>query len=223
MAQPLAGRRVAVLATDGVEQVELTAPRAALDAAGATTVLVSPREHWVTGTPERLRALDTLRWGDEFPVDLALEEADPAAFDALYLPGGIINPDLLRLHPKAAPFVRAFFDAGKPVASMCHGPWLLVSAGVARGRRVAAWPSLRDDLHNAGATWVDEAVVRDGSLVTARNPGDIPQFAPAVVALFAEAGAAASGTRDTGDADGAGNARTGGDGAARGGRVLATA
>jgi protease I len=182
----LQGMRVAILATDGVEQVELTDPRRALDEAGATSVLVSPPEqHFVTQDPGKIRALDTLAWAAEFPVDLALDAADPADFDALYLPGGIINPDLLRLNPAVPVFVKAFFDAGKPVAAMCHGPWNIISAGVARGRRIASWPSLKDDLENAGAEWVDAAVVVDGNLVTSRNPDDIPALNEAMVKLFA--------------------------------------
>lgn len=187
MERSLKGIRVAILATDGVEQVELTGPRRALDEAGATTVLVSPPEqHFVTQDPGKIRALDTLSWGDEFDVDLALEDADPNDFHALYLPGGIINPDLLRLNPQVTSFVREFFDSGKPVASMCHGPWNIISAGVARGRRIASWPSLKDDLENAGATWVDEAAVVDGNLVTSRNPDDIPYLNEAMIKLFAE-------------------------------------
>jgi len=191
----LAGTKVAILATDGVERVELTEPRRALEEAGAETHLVSPPEqHFVTGDPEKIRALETLGWSEEFSVDVALEEADPNDYDALYLPGGIINPDLLRLNPAVPAFVGAFFDAGKPVASMCHGPWNIISAGRAGGRRIASWPSLRDDLENAGAEWADEEVVVDGNLVTSRNPGDIPALNREMVKLFAgrrEAGAGA--------------------------------
>jgi protease I len=184
--RPLKGMKVAILATDGVERVELTEPRRALEEAGAETHLVSPPEqHFVTGDPEKIRALETLNWSEEFAVDVALEDADPEDYDALYLPGGIINPDLLRLNPAVPAFVRSFFEAGKPVASMCHGPWNIISAGEAGGRRIASWLSLRDDLTNAGAEWVDEEVVVDGDLVTSRNPDDIPALNREMVALFA--------------------------------------
>jgi protease I len=184
--KPLKGTKVAILATDGVERVELTEPRRALEEAGAETHLVSPPEqHFVTGVPDKIRALETLEWSEEFSVDVAFSDASPNDYDALYLPGGIINPDLLRLNPAIPGFVAAFFDAGKPVASMCHGPWNIISAGKAGGRRVASWPSLKDDLENAGATWVDEEVVVDGDLVTSRNPDDIPALNREMVALFA--------------------------------------
>ncbi len=187
MVGTLNGMRIAVVCTDGVEQAELTEPAAALRAAGATVVVISPREHWVSGVPDKLRALDTLNWADTFDVDLALEDAQPEDFDALYLPGGIINPDLLRLHPKTKTFVRAFFDAGKPVASMCHGPWNLIEADVVRGRTLTSWPSLRKDIENAGGTWVDQPVVVDGLLVTSRNPGDIAEHLnPALIQVFAQ-------------------------------------
>ena len=149
-------------------------------------MLVSPPDqHFVTQDPGKIQALDTLAWGDEFEVGLALEDADPSDFDALYLPGGIVNPDLLRLNPLVPGFVKAFFDETKPVASMCHGPWNLISAGVVSGKRIASWPSLKDDLENAGAEWVDEEVVVDGNLVTSRNPDDIPALNEAMVKLFA--------------------------------------
>jgi len=190
--KPLEETKVAILATDGVERVELTGPRRALDEAGAETHLVSPPEqHFVTGDPEKIRALETLDWSEEFVVDVALSDADPEDYDALYLPGGIINPDLLRLNPAVPGFVAAFFDAGKPVASMCHGPWNIISAGRAGGRRIASWPSLRDDLTNAGAEWADEEVVVDGNLVTSRNPDDIPALNREMVALFARQRASA--------------------------------
>jgi len=181
----LTGTRIAILATDGVEESELTSPRDALEAAGATCEVVSPSDHLVTGDPDRLRALDTLSWSGEYGVDVALEEADPERYDALYLPGGIINPDLLRLHPRTPEFIRAFVEHGKPVASMCHGPWNLIEADVVRGRTLTSWPSLRVDLQNAGATWVDRQVCRDEWLITCRNPGDLDAFNPALVEHFA--------------------------------------
>jgi protease I len=181
MAEPsLTGIRVAILATDGFEQVELTEPRKALDQAGATTEVVSPKQGKVRGWKFK-------DWGDEVPVDQALEDADPKDYDALVLPGGVINPDALRIQPKAVAFVRAFFDSGKPVGAICHGPWTILEAGGARGRRMTSWPSLKTDLKNAGANWVDEEVVHDGNLVTSRKPDDIPAFSRAIIRLFAEA------------------------------------
>jgi protease I len=178
MSKQLQGVKVAVLATMGVEQIELTAPRQALDEAGATTHLVSPQ----AGT---IKALQFPDWGDEFLVDVLLNESDPDQYQALYIPGGIINPDLLRINSDAVQFVKAFFDAGKPVATMCHGPWMLIEADVVKRRTITSWSSLRKDLINAGANWIDQAVVIDNDLITARNPGDIPEFAPKVVEMFA--------------------------------------
>ncbi|MGE0257859.1 MAG: type 1 glutamine amidotransferase domain-containing protein, partial [Alphaproteobacteria bacterium] len=136
--------------------------------------------------PGRVRAWKFTEWGDEFPVDMAAERADPAAFDALLLPGGVINPDTLRMNKAAMSFVRHFFDRNKPVAAICHGPWSIIEAGAARGRRMTSWPSLRTDLLNAGAEWVDEKAVTDHNLVTSRKPDDIPAFNRAMVALFAK-------------------------------------
>jgi len=174
----LAGRRVAVLSTMGFERVELIGPRDALREAEATVHIVAPEG-------PTIRAFEFPEWADEVPVDRTLDEGRPEDYDALYLPGGIINPDLLRLDERALGFIRAFVATGKPIASMCHGPWLLISAGAVRGRRVAAWPSLRWDLVNAGATYVDEPVVADGPLVTARNPEDIPKLNAALLGHFA--------------------------------------
>lgn len=182
MADQLNGRRVAILVADGFEQVELLDPRRALDDAGAETRIVSPQEG-------RVRGWNFTEWGDEQPVDVALDDADAGDFDALLLPGGVINPDTLRMIPDAVDFVRAFFDAGKPVASICHGPWTVIEAGAARGRRMASWPSLKTDVRNAGAEWVDEQVVVDGNLVTSRKPDDIPAFNREMIGLFARAGA----------------------------------
>jgi protease I len=178
--QTLNGLKVAILVTDGCEQVEMTEPRNALDAAGADTRLVSPKEGEV-------KAWDFTDWGGMFPVDVLLEDAPPEAFDALLLPGGVINPDALRTLPEAVAFVKALFDAGKPVASICHGPWTIIETGAARGRRLTSWPSLRTDLENAGAGWVDREVVVDQDLVTSRKPDDIPAFNREVIALFADA------------------------------------
>lgn len=171
---------VAILVTDGFEQVEMTEPRKALDAAGATTSLVSPKEG-------KVKAWNFTDWGDSFPVDVKLQQARPEDFDALLLPGGVINPDQLRTLPEAVAFAKAFFDAGKPVASICHGPWTIIETGAARGRRLTSWPSLRSDLQNAGAEWVDQEVVVDQGLVTNRKPDDIPAFNREVIALFAGA------------------------------------
>ncbi len=176
--KPLDGMKVAILVADGFEQVELTEPRKALDAAGADTSILSLK-------PGNVRAWKFTEWGEQFPVDMILERADPAAFDALLLPGGVINPDTLRMDPKAMSFVRHFFDANKPVASICHGPWSIIEVGAARGRRMTAWPSIRTDLRNAGAEVVDEAAVVDRNLVTSRKPDDIPAFNREMIALFA--------------------------------------
>ena len=176
----LTGLKVAILATDGFEQAELAEPRAALDQAGAQTRIVSPKGG-------RIRGWKHTTWGDEFPVDLALDSAQPRDFDALLLPGGVMNPDRLRLVPEAVAFVKAFFDSGKPVAAICHGPWTIIEAGAARGRRMTSWPSLKTDLRNAGAEWVDQQVLVDGNLVTSRKPDDIPAFNREVIALFSRA------------------------------------
>ena len=175
----LTGKRVAILATDGVEQVELTEPRKALDAAGAKTRVVSPK-------PGSIRGWNHTEWGEQIPVDLSLDSASPDDFDALLLPGGVMNPDHLRTNRSAVNFVRAFFEAGKPVAAICHGPWMLVEADVARGRNVTSWPSLQTDLRNAGANWTDSQVVTDHGLVTSRKPDDIPAFNKKMIEEFAE-------------------------------------
>jgi protease I len=178
----LDGLKVAILVTDGFEQVEMTEPREALDQAGAETHLVSPKE-------DQVRGWKFTEWGDEFPVDDALDNVEPNAFDALLLPGGVINPDKLRMLPNAVAFVKAFFDAGKPVAAICHGPWTIIEADAARGRRIASWPSLKTDLRNAGAQWMDQEAVTDGNLVSSRKPDDIPAFNREMIALFGQAGA----------------------------------
>lgn len=171
------GKKVAILATDGFEQVELTEPRKALDAAGAKTQVVSPKSG-------KIRGWKFTEWGDEVAVDVPLDQAKADDFDALMLPGGVMNPDQLRMQPSAIRFVRAFFDAGKPVAAICHAPWTIIEAGCAEGRQIASWPSLRTDLENAGATWQDREVCIDGNLVTSRKPEDIPAFNREMLALF---------------------------------------
>src|SRR5262249_4129064 len=173
----LKGLKVAILVEDGFEQIELVEPRKALDQAGAKTQIVSPKNN-------RVRGWNFKDWGDEFPVDVVLDQAQPREFDALLLPGGVMNPDKLRMQPKAVEFVKAFFEAGKPVAAICHGPWTVIEAGAARGRRIAAWPSIKTDLKNAGAEWVDQEVVVDNNLVSSRKPDDIPAFNREMIALF---------------------------------------
>ena len=173
----LKGLKVAILVEDGFERVELVDPRRALDRAGAETRIVSPRSAHV-------RSWNFTEWSEPFPVDVALDRAQPADFNALLLPGGVMNPDALRMQPKAVAFVKAFFGAGKPVAVICHGPWTIIEAGAARGRRIASWPSLKTDLQNAGAEWVDEEVVVDGNLVSSRQPDDIPAFSREMIKLF---------------------------------------
>ena len=174
----LSGKRVAILATDGVEQVELTEPRKALDAAGARTMVVSPKSGSIKGW-------NHTNWGDPIKVDVTLDKTSPDDYDALLLPGGVMNPDHLRMNQQAVNFVRAFFEAGKPVAAICHGPWLLVEADAVRGRNVTSWPSLQTDLRNAGAHWTDSQVVTDHGLVTSRKPDDIPAFAKALIDMLA--------------------------------------
>jgi PfpI family intracellular protease len=173
----LKGLKVAILVTDGFEKVELTRPRKALDEAGAVTRIVSPKS-------SKVRSWNFTNWDEEMPVDVNLDEANSDDFDALHLPGGVINPDALRIQPKAVAFAKAFFDAGRPVASICHGPWTVIETGAARGRRMTSWPSLKTDLRNAGADWVDEEVVVDRGLVTSRRPDDIPAYNGEMIKLF---------------------------------------
>ena len=179
MDQKLSNHKVAILVADGFEQVELTEPRKALDEAGATTEIVSPAQGKVKGWKHD-------HWGDEFPVDKALKQARADEYDALLLPGGVMNPDTLRWNEDAVTFVRRFFEAGKPVAAICHGPWTIIDAGFARGKRMTSWPSLKTDLRNAGAAWVDHQVVVDHGLVTSRKPDDIPAFNRKMIEEFAE-------------------------------------
>ncbi len=176
----LSGVRVAILVDNGFEQSELTEPRGALDEAGAETRVVSPRN-------ERVRGWKHTQWGDAVKVDVPLVGARADEFQALLLPGGVMNPDALRIQKDAVAFVKAFFDAGKPVGAICHAPWTVVEAGAARGRRLTSWPSLATDLRNAGAEWIDQEVVVDGNLVTSRKPDDIPAFNRELIALLARA------------------------------------
>ena len=170
----LAGRKVAVLATDGVEQVELVEPVRALEAAGAEVHLVSINAGEIQG-------LNHLELGDRFPVHRTLADANPNDYAALVLPGGVANPDTLRTDERAVEFARAFIEADKPVAAICHGPWLLVEAGVLKGRTITSWPSLQTDIRNAGADWVDKEVAVDQRLITSRNPDDLPAFCDKLV------------------------------------------
>ena len=179
MSQSLNGKKVAILVADGFEQVELTEPQKALEEAGAQTAIVSPAQGKVKGW-------NMSDWGEQMPVDVPLASADPNSFDALLLPGGVMNPDELRVIPKAVQFVKAFFDAGKPVAAICHGPWTLVEADVVRGRTLTSWPSLQTDIRNAGGQWVDQEVVTDNGLVTSRKPDDLPAFNRKMIEEFAE-------------------------------------
>ncbi len=175
----IAGKKVAILATDGFEQAELVEPRKALDDAGAKTFIVSLKKG-------KIKAWNEKNWGDEFKVDLTLDEAKPEEFDALLLPGGVMNPDTLRMTPRAVQFVKQIVDAGKPVAAICHGPWTLVEANVIRGKKLTSWPSLKTDIDNAGGHWVDSEMVCDHGLVTSRKPADIPAFNRGMIKEFSE-------------------------------------
>jgi protease I len=175
----LSSKRVAIVATDGFEQSELVEPKKALEAAGATTEVISLRSG-------RIRGWAGKDWGDEIAVDSVIDDASADDYDALVLPGGVMNPDKLRTNDAVLAFVRAFFEQGKPVGAICHGPWMLVEAGVVRGRKVTSWPSLQTDIRNAGGEWVDEEVVVDQGLVTSRKPDDLPAFNEKIVEEFCE-------------------------------------
>lgn len=180
MADELQGKKIAFLmANEGVEQVELTKPLEAVREAGAEAELLAPEEG-------EIQAFNHLDKGDTFPVDRTVGEAAAEEFDGLVLPGGVANPDNLRTHEDAVSFVRDFFSSGKPVGVICHGPWTLIEADVVEGRKLTSWPSLKTDLRNAGAEWVDEEVVTDQGLVTSRKPDDLPAFNAKIVEEFAE-------------------------------------
>jgi protease I len=179
MDKKLSGKKVAILVADGFEQAEMTKPRQALEDAGAETKIVSPKSGQIQGMHHADK-------GDKFDVDLMLEEARPEEFDALLIPGGLMNPDQLRSTPEALEFTRHFFGEGKPVAAICHGPWVLIDAGVLRGRTLTSWPAIKTDLRNAGANWVNEEVVVDNGLVTSRKPDDIPAFNKKMIEEFCE-------------------------------------
>ena len=179
MDKKLAGKKVAILVADGFEQVEMTKPRNALEEAGAETKIVSPKSGQIQGMHHADK-------GDKFDVDLTLEKARPEEFDALMIPGGLMNPDQLRSTPEALDFTRHFFNEGKPVAAICHGPWVLIDAGVVRGRTLTSWPAIKTDVRNAGGKWVNEEVVVDNGLVTSRKPDDIPAFNEKMIEEFCE-------------------------------------
>jgi len=175
----LNGMRVAIVATDDFEQVELTEPKKALEQAGATTKIISTRPGQITGMNHDVKA-------DTFNVDMTLDQANPDDFDAVMLPGGTLNADALRMVPQAQQFVKRMQQVGKPMAVICHAPWLLVSSGLVRGRTLTSYYTIQDDIRNAGGNWVDKEMVRDGNWVTSRSPKDLPAFNPAMIQLFSE-------------------------------------
>jgi protease I len=183
MASNLKGKKIAFLATDGFEQAELLEPRKALEAAGAETHVISPNS---TQTSGKIKAWNHTDWGETVKVDKSLDSARADDYDALVLPGGVINPDHLRMDPKALKFVQQFVSAGKTVAAICHGPWTLLETGALKGKTVTSWPSLKTDLKNAGAHWVDKEVVTDGQFVFSRKPDDIPAFNRALIESVAQ-------------------------------------
>lgn len=174
MTSELSGKKIAILATDGFEQAELMEPRKALQDAGAQTFVIAPKSGEIKGWAMK-------DWGEKVKVDKTLEDANPNEYDALVLPGGVINPDHLRMNPAAVNFVKQFVSTGRTTAAICHGPWTLVEADVVRGRKVTSWPSLKTDLRNAGANWVDQEVVTDGQFIFSRKPDDIPAFNRAII------------------------------------------
>lgn len=188
MPDTLKGKTIAILATDGFEQSELEKPKQALEEAGARTQVVSPTEN-------KIKGWDKKDWGKEVPVDVVLKSANASQYDALLLPGGVMNPDQLRMNPEAVRFVKSFFDEGKPVAAICHGPWMLVETGAVGGRTVTSWPSLKTDIRNAGGTWVDQEVIVSNGVVTSRKPEDIPAFNREMISLFSK-GAVQGGKSD---------------------------
>jgi protease I len=178
MSTQLQGKTIAILVDNGFEQAELTEPRQALEDAGATTQIVSPQS-------DTVRAWQHIEWGETFNTDVSLDQAHPAQYDALVLPGGVMNPDNLRTNTKVLSFVRSFFNSGKPIATICHGPWTLIDAGIVQGLTLTSYPSLKTDLSNAGAQWVDQEVVVDQGIISSRNPNDLPAFNTTIVAEFA--------------------------------------
>lgn len=179
MEQKLKGLKVAILVADGFEQSELAEPKKALEQAGAKTAIISPVKGKVKGWKLK-------NWGDEFPVDVELSQANSEEYDALLLPGGVINPDTLRLNAAAINFVKSFVKSRKPIGAICHGPWTLINAEAVKGKTMTSWPSIKTDLINAGAKWVDQEVAKDDNLVTSRKPDDIPAFNQAIIELISK-------------------------------------
>ncbi|MFT3741762.1 MAG: type 1 glutamine amidotransferase domain-containing protein [Gammaproteobacteria bacterium] len=179
MSNALSGKKIAILVENGFEQSEMTSPKAALEQAGAQVDIVSSVKDEVKGWQKG-------NWGDAFAVDVPLEQASPQQYTALVLPGGVMNPDYLRLNNKAIEFIKFFVQQQKPIAAICHGPWTLINAGAVKGRKMTSWPSIKLDLINAGAEWVDQEVVQDGQLITSRKPDDLPAFNQAMIALFSQ-------------------------------------
>lgn len=175
----LKGLKVAILIADGFEQSEMTEPRKALDKAGAQTKIISPNKEKVKGWTKK-------NWGDEFPVDIELSQANAEEFNALLLPGGQMNPDILRMNLVAVDFVKSFIKSHKPIAAICHGPWILINAEGVKGKTITSWPSIKIDLINAGANWVDKEVAKDDNIITSRKPDDIPAFNTAMIQLFSQ-------------------------------------
>jgi protease I len=180
----LKGKKVAILATEGVEEVELTKPKKALEDAGALVDVIAPKSGIKSG---KIKAWDMTDWGEQIAVDVELSNAKSGDYDALHLPGGVINPDRLRMDHQAVAFVASFAHEGKPIAAICHGPWTLIEAGAVKGRTMTSWPSLKTDLLNAGAEWVDREVVEDRNLITSRKPDDIPAFNRKMIEAFQRA------------------------------------
>lgn len=174
MSESLHGKKIAILATDGFEQAELVEPKKILEEAGAETVVVAPKSG-------QIRGWNVKEWGDPVKVDKTLDQVRATEYDGLVLPGGVINPDHLRMEPKAMAFVEEFVSTGRPVGAICHGPWSLVEVGAVKGRTFTSWPSLKTDIRNAGGTWVDREVVTDGQFVSSRKPDDIPAFTDALI------------------------------------------
>jgi len=179
MKKQLEGKKIAMIATDGFEQSELTGPKKNLEEAGATVTVLS-----VEKTPKEIKGWDMTDWGATVKVDGLVKDAKPEEFDALVLPGGVMNPDKLRMDKAVVAFVKEFAASGKPTAAICHGPWTLIEADVVRGKTMTSWPSVSTDLKNAGAKWVDKEVVADGNLITSRKPDDIPAFSEKIIEMM---------------------------------------